>query len=213
MLTFLLPLFLFAACEGNGSSADDTAETMADSTAVDTTVMEDAPPRLTRARNVFFNETLESGKLKFHVNSPNVDQQNTLVVASEGMEVRDDTFQIIIQGRVTDAQIADLNADTYPELYVFTATPDEAKRGEVYAFASYANRTYGEVYVPAISEDDPMMQDYTGQDEFELVDTALIRRFPLSSGRRSLIYKLEKGEANFRLEARPMKQEGTGTQQ
>jgi hypothetical protein len=205
-LILLLPCWL-AACGGSDGSKGQPEAGQADAAEVDTAAAAEAAPRLQRSSYTSFQENLQAGPVSFFVSSPNVEEANTLVVASQGMQTRNDTFQIVVNAKVTGAEVADINQDSYPELYVFTTGPGAQQKGDVFAFASYKNRMMGEVYVPGVSAQSPMLKGYAGRDQFELVDTALLRRFPIYKGEtpsgkeRTIVYQLNKGESSYRLEA------------
>lgn len=152
-----------------------------------------------------FEETLVSGSVSFRLQSPNTANGNTLTISPSGLQVRNDVQEIDVEGLVESARLADLNQDGFPEVYIF-ARESASQRGHVYAFTSYRNRSYGQIYVVPLQEGSERLQGYEGQDAFELTDTRLLRSFPVykegqaTGQERVLTYQLLKGEASFRLE-------------
>ena len=66
------------------------------------------------------------------------------------------------------------------------------------------------VYLPSISDAPELSSGYMGHDEFAMVESTLVRRFPIyltgdsnaapTGGTRQIQYKLVDGEASRRLE-------------
>jgi hypothetical protein len=215
LLLWVLCLLLYAcnSSTGNNTTADNseetpntedtvapTAEVSSESEAADTMVA--ANP----ARNSAFEQKLSDGGVSFTVSSPNQAKGNTLTIAAEGLELRNETYEEEIGNyQIYRADIADLNQDGFPEVYIFAR--NETGKSQVYAYSSYRNRSYGQIYVPEIATEDQRMTGYQGGDQFKLQETALLREFPIyengraSGSSRTLTYKLKMGEASYRLEA------------
>ncbi|TXB61911.1 hypothetical protein [Phaeodactylibacter luteus] len=150
-----------------------------------------------------FEKVLQAGEVSFEVRSPNRGQDNQLTLTSSGFSVRNEAQQVEVEGLLADAQLADLNADGYPEVYLFTISEVEGgKAMQVYAFASYRNRSFGPIYIPALPESDNRMQGYKGGDKYRLDSEALVRTFSTTDGEESLEYELVKGETSFVLQPR-----------
>ncbi|HKK80201.1 MAG TPA: hypothetical protein VJ933_11250, partial [Phaeodactylibacter sp.] len=204
-------LLLGFACSG-GDSSSNTAQTEDREPTVDTAApqMELAAPKTTEevvAAKPPFEQELSEGDIRFTITSPNAPKENTLAIQSEGLSGRNPSFtKDLGTQQVYRAELADLNQDGYPEVYIFTRTTTAPPQGEVYAFASYRNRSYGEVYVADEAAQNLRSSTYQGGDVFELKETALVRRFPVyENGRASadsstLTYKLKMGETSYRLE-------------
>lgn len=204
-------LFCFACTSGSsGSSAakepattDTAVSSMTEAAAPDDTIVAAAPARKDR-----FEQRLTQGEVSFVVTSPNDSKDNTFAIKSEGLSNRNTTFtKEIGRQQVYRAELADLNQDSYPEVYIFTRTPEVPPQGEVYAYASYRNRSFGEVYIADEPEQLQRSAQYKGGDVFELQETTLVRQFPVytdgkaSKNKNTLTYKLKMGETSYRLEA------------
>ncbi len=119
------------------------------------------------------------------------------------MSVRNEETRMDVEGAVVRAQLADLNQDSYPEVYIFTRSDSGTE--EVYAFASYRNRSYGQIYM-AEAENVANQRSRNGTETFELTETTLLRKFSTpQNGQRDgnpqmITYALKKGETSYRLE-------------
>ncbi|NBC06247.1 MAG: hypothetical protein GVY26_03535 [Bacteroidetes bacterium] len=202
-------LFGFACSGGDRSSSSQVAdkEPQADTAAPQMELA--APRKAVRSKGPFEQELSEEG-IRFTITSPNSATKNTFTIQSEGLSARNPSFtKDLGPQQVFRAELADLNQDGYPEVYIFTRTTTEPAQGEVYAYASYRNRSYGEVYVADEAVQNLRSKTYQGGDVFELQETALVRRFPVyENGRAStdsntLTYKLKMGETSYRLEVEP----------
>ncbi|WP_425422511.1 hypothetical protein [Phaeodactylibacter xiamenensis] len=180
-------------------SASDAAPAPAEAAASEPAEMarQSAPPAAGP-----FEEKLTEGSVSFIVESPN-SSSNYFTLNTEGMSVRNEETKMEVNGAVVRAQLADLNQDSYPEVYIFTRTDDGTE--EVYAFASYRNRSYGQIYM-AGAENAANQRGRDGVETFELTETALLRKFStLQNGQRNgnpqmITYALKKGETSYRLE-------------
>ena len=114
-----------------------------------------------------------------------------------------------IEGTVTGAEIADLNSDGFPEIYIYLTSAGSGSYGSVIAYAVNKKHTATEIYMSNISENSKLSKGYMGHDEFSILENRLGRRFPLylpgdinskpSGGMRQLEYKLVQGEAGWLL--------------
>ena len=114
-----------------------------------------------------------------------------------------------IEGQITRAEVADLNADGSPEVYIYIRSAGSGSYGTLVAFSANRRRSLSEIYLPPVSDDAKAAQGYMGHDDFAVVEGTLVRRFPVykdgdsnaapSGGVRQLQYKLKPGEANWQL--------------
>lgn len=161
---------------------------------------------LSRKNRVPFEKSLEKAPVRFQLSSPNMPEENTLVVTASGFETRNDTFQIAVAGLVTDAQLADLDKDGYPEVYAFARSTGSDSTAYVYGFSSFRNRSYGPVGVSELAAQKEMAEGFNGHGRFYFEDGVLMRSFPIYKGGqptgkwRVITYSLRQGEASFILE-------------
>ena len=110
-----------------------------------------------------------------------------------------DPMEIGLQG--------DLDGDGFEEIFLITRSVGSGSHITIYGFISYDDKSYGPVYIPKHSENDPNFSGYMGHDRVSIVDNQFIREFPVynqgdpnnapSGGYRVLIYGLEAGEASY----------------
>jgi hypothetical protein len=134
---------------------------------------------------------------------------NRLTITPAGLEIDNSIKTIEVDGTVTAAEIADLNNDGSPEIYVFTHSAGSGSYGDVIAYSANNNKSLSNIYLPPLTDDQKNSQGYMGHDEFTVVDNKLIRRFPVyktgdtnnraTAGTRELTYHLVKGEASWTL--------------
>ena len=114
-----------------------------------------------------------------------------------------------ILGSVSGVEVADLDANGLPEVYVFVTSAGSGSYGAVEACALNKGRTsLSPIHLPELSG--PAAQGYQGHDEFAVVELTLARRFPIyrpgdsnakpTGGTRQISYKLVPGEASWQLE-------------
>jgi len=156
-----------------------------------------------------FNKLLTLEGISFHVVCPNQGSLNQLTITPDGLEIDNSAIRQEINGSVTDAEVADLNADGSPELYVYVTSAGSGSYGELIAYSANNKKSLSGIYLPPLTEDRKNSQGYMGHDDFAIVENRLIRRFPVykakdananpSGGTRELYYKLVPGEAGWLL--------------
>lgn len=149
-----------------------------------------------------FQSTLRLNDVMFTVSSPNTLNHNTIKITPTGMKTHIDPIELPIDGLITGAEVADLNHDGYPEVYVYLNTANPKAYGSVLAYASNRNLSLTPICMPPIIENAAMAKGYDGRDEFAIVESRLMRRFPTSkiNGEqryRQIAYRLIAGEAGW----------------
>ena len=158
------------------------------------------------ASQPFFAQMVVQG-VTFQVESPNDSSINRVVVRAEGPEGPLGPMEAEADGTITGVEVEDLNADGYPEIYVYVTSAGSGSYGSLIAYASNRNRSLSEIYVPALEEDPDAANGYMGHDKFAVGEGTLLRRFPLyregdknaepTGGTRQIQYKLVAGEAGW----------------
>jgi hypothetical protein len=156
-----------------------------------------------------FDRTLTEQGVTFHVTCPNAGSINTLSIQPSGLKADNTLIERQIEGIVTGVDVADLNVDGSPELYVYVTSAGSGSHGSLVAYASNKGKSLTEIYLPPIEEDKAAAQGYMGHDEFAVVENTLVRRFPVykdgdtnsqpTRGTRQIQYKLKAGEAGWLL--------------
>ena len=154
-----------------------------------------------------FDQTLELQGIAFHVSTEQVDGKPTLHIAPKGLEIDNTVIIQALSGEVVRAEVADLNNDGSPELYVFTRSPGRGMPGELIAYSANNKKSLSEIYLPPVSDNPKTAEGYQGEDSFAVVENRLVQRFPVydsadaGAGRtgkmRQVQYKLVAGEAGW----------------
>ena len=159
-----------------------------------------------------FDKTLKLQGLSFHVQATNEGSLNTLTITTSGLSSSDEVMKQEIDGSVTDAEVADINADGFPEIYVYVTSAGSGSYGSLVAYASNRNKSVTPIYLPELSDDKKLSEGYMGHDEFTIIENSFARRFPVylkddpnccpKGGTRQIAYKLVAGEAGWVLKVK-----------
>ncbi len=154
-----------------------------------------------------FERTLELQGIRFHVTSAHRGSLNTLRIEPAGLEIDNAPQERTLDGTVTGAEVADLNADGSPEIYVYVTSAGRGSYGSLVAFAANRRKSLSEIFLTPLEDSRAATKGYRGHDEFAVLEGVLGRRFPLyregdsngkPSGRmRQIQYKLFPGEAGW----------------
>lgn len=169
----------------------------------------DLKPRTTEQAATGFRKSLALLGIRFELSSTDQGSLNQLDIRPSGL-ARDNTpINREIDGRVTAAEVADLNADGAPEIYVYVTSAGSGSYASLVAYAANANQSLSEIYLPPLSDTPSLASGYMGHDEWRTLDNRLLRRFPLyragdsnatpSGGTREIQYTLVAGEAGWQL--------------
>jgi hypothetical protein len=134
---------------------------------------------------------------------------NTLQIAPAGLSIDSRPVTIEIDGSATGADIADLDGNGWPEVYVYVTSAGSGSYGSLVAYAVNNGKSMSPVYLPPVAENPSSARVYSGHDTFAVEGNRLQRRFPLyrpgdtnaapGGGIRLLQYRLEPGEASWQL--------------
>jgi hypothetical protein len=78
-------------------------------------------------------------------------------------------------------ETADLDADSMPEIILFTQSAGSGSYGNVIGFTLTPSRGLHQIILPELSEASTIQAGYGGHDQFKLEGNRLIRRFPIYS--------------------------------
>jgi len=153
-----------------------------------------------------FQKTLQFKGISFDVNTKGSGSLRQLVIQPKGFEETNKSFELEIDGKVTDAQVTDLNSDGFPEVLIFTQSAGSGGYGNVIAFSANGVKSMSRVYFPPANENPKLNKGYMGHDTFLINESALIQEFPIykegdpnsnpTGGVRRIQYKLVNGEAS-----------------
>ena len=154
-----------------------------------------------------FDQTLELQGVTFHVSCPNDSSAPTLKIVPAGLAIDNSPITREVDGHVVLAEVADLDVDGSPELYVYAQSVGSSSYGSLVAYAANKRKSLSEIYLPPIADDPRAAKGYLGHDEFRVVESTLVRRFPVyrdgdnnakpTGGWRQIQYKLAAGEAGW----------------
>jgi hypothetical protein len=156
-----------------------------------------------------FDKVLKLEGITFHVQATNEGSLNQLTITPSGLSIVNDVIKQEIDGSVTGAEVADINADGSPEIYVYINSAGSGSYGSLVAYASNNKKSLTGIYLPPLEDDKKNSVGYMGHDEFTVIESSFARRFPIykkedsnanpTGGMRQLQYKLVPGEATWKL--------------
>ncbi len=158
-----------------------------------------------------FDKTLSLNGISFHITCPNEGSLNPLTIVPSGLTIDNSTIKKEeIDGSVRGAEVADLNGDGFPEIYIYINSAGSGSYGSLVAYGSNNNKSLSEIYLPPLEEDAKNSKGYMGHDEFTVMEGNLVRRFPIykntdsnvnpTGGMCQLQYELVPGEAGWILQ-------------
>ncbi|MGA1932368.1 hypothetical protein ACH5BF_06550 [Arcobacter sp. YIC-464] len=141
--------------------------------------------------------SLSYGKYRFYIDS----SDNKLTIKTYDLKYSKQPFVHDIKGQVVFSEIADINNDTNPEIYIYLNENIEGKTyGKLIAYSVNAAVSMSEIYLAPLKYNKEFFSSYFGNDEFRVVENTLVRRYPLKNGKTKQIqYKLVAGEATWQL--------------
>ena len=154
-----------------------------------------------------FEQRLELNGISFLVTSPNKPSDNTVRIVPLGLAIDNSPIDWAVQGVVTGAEVADMNVDRSPEVFVYVRGPAPEARGSIVALSANNRKSLSYITLPELTEHRGATKGYRGHDDFAVVEGTFVRRFPLfgkggnfeapTGKTRQLQYKLRKGEASW----------------
>lgn len=156
-----------------------------------------------------FKQTLELQGFSFDVEATNEGSINQLKITPTGLTEDSKPAESEIEGTVSGAEIADLDGNGFPEVYVYVTSAGSGSYGSLAAFAVNKGKSMTPIYLPPIPDNAKASKGYMGHDEFAVVEGTFVQRFPIykegntnanpSGKTRQLQYKLKAGEAGWLL--------------
>ena len=157
-----------------------------------------------------YSKELSLQNVNFIIKSTNQGSLNTLIIEPEGLEIVNNKEIHKIDGLVTNAEIEDLNSDGWPEVLIYINSAESGSYGIVIGYSVNNGKSMSQIYFPDISKNHEISTGYMGQDEYTVVETKLMQRFPIylegntnfkPSGKiRQVQYKLVDGETSRKFE-------------
>ena len=144
-----------------------------------------------------YANTLYYNQYMFFIEESN----NTISIFSPNLKYSNKPILKKIDGELIYSEIADMNSDGNPEIYIYTnSLKDKRNYAELTAFSVNNGVSLSEIYLESLSENKKALENFEGNDEFRVVETTLVRRFPIKGNKTKQIqYKLISGEASWQL--------------
>ena len=156
-----------------------------------------------------FEKTLSLQGITFHVATTGEGSLRQLTVTPKGLVESNSIIKQEIDGMVTGVEVADINADGSPEIYIYVSSAGSGAYGTLVAYSANHKKSLSEIYLAPLEDDKKNSVGYMGHDEFTIIENSFARRFPVyneedanccpKGGTRQLQYKLVMGEASWLL--------------
>lgn len=154
-----------------------------------------------------YQKTLELQGVTFKVQTTGEGSTKQLTVEAERNGQPLAVKKLALDGEVVGAEVEDLNSDGQPELFVYGQSAGSGSYGSVWAWSASRRGGLLPIRLGAMSSKDS--SGYLGHDRFAVVETSLVRRFPIylpgdtnarpTGGTREVTYKLVPGESSLQL--------------
>jgi hypothetical protein len=159
-----------------------------------------------------FIQKLTLHGVTFEVSATNSGSKNKLTISVDGLRHPVDPIVREIEGIVTGAEVADLDRNQSPEIYVYVNSAGSGSYGSIVGLSANNRKSLTDIYLPDITDDKKVSAGYMGHDEFAVIESVLARRFPVykqgdtnskpTGGMRQITYKLVPGEAGWVLKVK-----------
>jgi hypothetical protein len=157
-----------------------------------------------------FKQVFQLQGITFTVEATNEGSLNQLTITPKGLTEVNEPVTREIDGTVSGADVADIDVNGFPEIYVWVTSAGSGSYGSLVAYAVNKGKSISEIYLPPIADDPKHSKGYMGHDEFAVVEGTFVQRFPIyregdtnaapTGKTRQLQYKLRAGEAGWKLE-------------
>lgn len=153
---------------------------------------------------------LGDGNVGFALQATGTSSLNTLTLSAIGLPLNNEALEVELDGSAYLAELADLDSDGWPEVYVYISSAGSGSYGSLVAYAVNNGKSATPIYLPPIDANVEASAGYQGHDEFRVVENRLVRRYPLygegdtnaspGGGMRQIQYRLLAGEDGWKLE-------------
>ena len=159
-----------------------------------------------------FAQNFRWGKIQFSVETANLPGHNKVRITPSGLSVNNQPLERQIAGQLLSGEVADINRDGSPELYLFVRSGDAVPRTQLLAFSVNRGKSLSDVHLAPLNGRPDLTRGYRGWDQFAVVESALVQRFPVfadqaadtePSAVRQIRFRLSRGEASWQLLAGP----------
>jgi len=132
------------------------------------------------AQSKRYDSSMKLGKVGFRVlcNNKSADK-NTATISPIGFENTAREISIEVKGKITKAEVDDLNNDGFPDLVIYVYNGGLKNTGTVIGVSSDKNQGFAPIFFPDLTDDLKLRVGYVGNDEFLLMEGTLMRKFPI----------------------------------
>lgn len=156
-----------------------------------------------------YDRELQFNVYRFVVSAPDSGRVRPVTIKAYRGELLLTNFTVRVDGAVSGTEVADLDGNRFPELYVFSTSDGSGSFGRVYAWQFMAERKAAISLPPNwLSES---AQGYMGHDSLWVANNVLYRKYPIyqagdanalsSGGIRVMHYKLKPAGTGYALTA------------
>lgn len=159
------------------------------------------PIDTTQVDRTIFRKTLSWNTYSFEVSLTG----KKLTIQPFGLTKDNHKVEHEIEGTVVNAEIGDLNLDTFPEVLVYITSNGSGSYGSVIGYSVNNGKSMSMINLPNIADNPKANVGYMGHDEFAIVESSFCQRFPIykpgdinakpTGGMRQIQYKLKDGES------------------
>ena len=145
-----------------------------------------------------YQNTLQLQGVTFKVQATGEGSTQQLTIEAERDGKSLGVKKLALDGTVVGAEVEDLNSDGQPELFVYGQSAGSGSYGTVWAWSVSRRGGLLPIRLGAMNSRDS--SGYRGHDRFAVVETSLVRRFPIylpgdtnarpTGGTRQVTYKL-----------------------
>lgn len=155
-------------------------------------------------KNFTFDQTLSLQGIDFEIKATEQNPYTILEITPRGLEIDNSTVNHQVDGGYIKSEIEDLNSDGWPEVLVYFNTYGLEMKAFLIGYSVNNGKSMSRISMPELTEE--QKEGFRGMDEFAIVETSLIRRFPTyqldgenwapTGKTRQIQYKLRNGEAS-----------------
>jgi len=126
-----------------------------------------------------YDQKLTLQGVKFRVQCDKAASENALPVASSGLEFDNAPIRTRVDGTVTGAEVAELNADGSPQLYVCVNSAGSGTYWSLAAWSAGQKKFLSTISLPERAENPVNGMGYMGHDELVVAEQYLVRSSPV----------------------------------
>ncbi len=194
----LLGVLTIIACKNEQGKSNTEKTGIEETSSIDNPIQQE--------QKTIFQKTLTLQNIAFDIKTTGEGSISELSIQPKGLEIDNQKIVLEVDGQVVNAEIEDLNSDGFPEILIYTTSAGSGSYGNVIGYSINNGKSISQIYFPELSENKEAGIGYMGHDEFAIVETSLVRRFPVyknedsnsnpTGGTRQIQYKLKDGEAS-----------------